>query len=144
MKNLIFTITFTFVSFAVISQVSSVTVNNNTSCDFSIRIYGSDNDYTCFDSGVPCVASACIDAGNFATMSLPTGCSFIHYCAVQERHACVGTPSCVSTSAFASINGCMGYSDSTTASNSCFGVSSCGPNTTIVIGWTNQSIINIY
>lgn len=142
MKNVLITALFAIFSLTSFSQVSSVTVNNNTTCDMGIRLFGSDVDYTCFDSSVPCMASACIPWGTSLTMTLPTGCQFIHYCQVQERHPCAGVPGCVSSSVFASLDGCNGYGNNPIVTNSCS--ASCGSNANIEIDWTNQSVIDIW
>jgi hypothetical protein len=142
MKKLLFTSLLIIASVQSFSQVSSVTVNNNTTCDMSIRIYGSDNDYTCFDSSVPCAASTCVSPGVPVVITLPAGCQFIHYCQVQERHPCPGNPGCISTSVFASIDGCLGYGNNPIVPNTCS--ASCVSNANIEIDWTNQSVIDIW
>jgi len=116
-------------------------VNNNTTCDMSIRIFGSDFDYTCFDSSVPCAASSCVSPSVPVVITLPAGCQFIHYCQVQERHPCPGNPGCISTSVFASLDGCLGYGDNVTVANTCS--ASCVSNATINVDWTVQSVIDI-
>ncbi len=141
MKNVLITTLFAIFSLTSFSQVSSVTVNNFTTCDMGIRIYGSDVDYTCFDSSIPCVATACISPGTPLVMTLPVGCQFIHYCQVQEHHPCAGVPGCVSSSVFASLDGCLGYGNNFTVTNTCS--ASCGSNTTINVDWTVQSVIDI-